>query len=88
MKSLNDLKNKILGKDEKYGPLVDIIDLSRELGCIGEILGKDFEVYDKNNNLVYRIRQKSISVDQLNTLLKELSNLRKRDQENSKKGVK
>jgi len=58
------------------------------------VIGRTFEVYDKDDNLVYTVRQRPIKLTQLNVLLKEVNTLKNIDAENeavkwgSKKGRK
>jgi len=79
---LNHLKNKILGREKKTSLLTDIIDLARELHCLPDIIGRDYEVLDKNGDIIYTIRQKPMKVKQLNVLFDKLCELRKRDKDN------
>jgi hypothetical protein len=85
MKTLNELANNVFAKHNKITELTPIIDLARELGCIGDIIGRNYEVHNPQGELLFVIRQKSISVKQLNTLLKELDILKKIEYEASKK---
>lgn len=81
---IDTLKNRIFNKSkgtDKSG-ITDIIGVVRSLGCLGEVIGRTFEVYDKNNNLVYTIKQKPIKLTQLNILLKEVNTLKNIDAEN------
>lgn len=85
---LETLKNKIFSKKESSNSyLVDIIGLARELKCLPEILGRDFEVYDKDGTLIYTIKQKPITIPQLNILQETISELRKIDKETANKNM-
>ena len=78
------LQEKVLskkGSKVKRTYLTDIVDFIRELGCFGEIIGRDFEVRNPEGELVYTIRQKPIAMKQLNMFMKELWNLKKEDAE-------
>jgi hypothetical protein len=79
-----NLKNKIFAKKSKETVLTPIIKLIRDLGCIDQIIGNDFEVYDAKGKLVYTIRQKPITVPQISTLMKELNNLEIEENESNK----
>ena len=61
-----------------------MIKLIRDLGCIDQIIGKDFEVYDAKGKLVYTIRQKSISVPVIYTLMEELKILEEEENKSVK----
>lgn len=81
---IDALKDRIFSKSkgtDKSG-ITDIIEVVRSLGCLGEIIGRTFEVYDKTDNLVYTVRQKPIKLSQLNVLLKEVNTLKNIDAEN------
>ncbi len=77
------LKDRVLGKKGKSQEteLTGLLSMVREFGCLGEIIGRDFEVRDKKGKLVYTIRQKPIAICQINTLLKEFDVLKKLDAE-------
>lgn len=80
MKSqVNNLKERILGKKSESSGLTNLMELIREFGCFGDILGRDFEVKDKSGELVYTIRQKPMAIKQMNVLMKELYILKKLD---------
>lgn len=84
---LEKLKNKIFSKKSgaETTELTSIVDLARELGAIGDILGREFEVYDKEGKLAYTVKQKSMKLSLLNSLLKELIILKKIDADNQSK---
>jgi hypothetical protein len=77
------LKERILNKKGKGDKtkLTDILDLVREFSCLGEIIGRDFEVKDKDGKLIYTIHQKPITISQLNVIFKEFATLKKLDAE-------
>lgn len=81
---IQTLKNKVFEKKSKETVLTPIIKIMRELGCIDQILGNDFEVYDAKGKLVYTIRQKPISLPQVYTLMQELSDLESVENESNK----
>lgn len=80
---LQTLKNRIFGKksSSQGTVLTDILEMAMNAGCVGEIIGRDFEVRDSQGNLVYTIRQKPITTAQLNTLLMEFSRIQRRQDE-------
>ncbi len=77
---IDQLKERIL-KNKKGTELTNILGMVREFGCLGEIIGRDFEIRNPEGKLVYKIHQKPIAIKQLNVLLKEFMNLRKLDDE-------
>lgn len=78
---INRLKDRIFGKKNQETDLTRILMVAREFGCLGEIIGRDYEVRDPNGKLQFLIRQKPIAVKQLNTLLKEFRTIKKADDE-------
>ncbi len=70
---LEGLKNLVMGKKSgfKETELTDILDMAREFGCLGEIIGRDFEIRNPKGELVYVVHQKPIAIIQVNNLLKE-----------------
>lgn len=83
---IENLKNKLLHKEGiKRTVLTDILDLAREFSCLGEIIGRKFVVKDENGKLIATIEQRPMALKQLNTVMKELSNLKKIDAENEAK---
>ncbi len=82
MKSpIEQLKERILAKRGKNQEtkLTGLLFMAREFSCLGEIIGRDFEVKDSKGKLVYTIRQKPMALCQLNTLLKEIGALKELD---------
>ena len=78
---VDSLKERILQKNKSTSGLTNILELIRELGCFGDIIGREFEVKDTEGNVVYNIRQKPIKVKQMNVLLEELYIMKKLDNE-------
>lgn len=79
---IESLKSRILhkkGAERTY--LTDLMDLAREFGCLGEIIGRRYEVFDANGKLAFIIEQKPMALKQVNAVMKELSNLKKMDAE-------
>ncbi|HUU88654.1 MAG TPA: hypothetical protein VMX17_12995 [Candidatus Glassbacteria bacterium] len=77
------LKERILEKkgSKKETELTSLLNMVREFSCLGEIIGRDFEVKDSNGKLIYTISQKPIAIKQMNTLLKEFATLKRMDDE-------
>jgi len=88
MNQLSHLKDKILNKKKDYGLLTDLVELAKELGCLPDIIGRDYEVRDDKGKIIYTIRQKAMSINQLNTLMNQLQLVHKRENERMKKGNK
>jgi hypothetical protein len=90
MSKIETLKQKLLEKESKVQitNLTRVVNLMKQLGIGGEIIGREFEVYDKNGELVYTIIQKPFLVNQINVLeneLKILAELEKEEYEKSSK---
>jgi len=81
MKQLNDLKDRVLNKKGTTSSITSILEFIRELGCFSEVIGRDFEVFDKNGDMAYTIRQKPMAISQVRTLLEEFFILKKLDNE-------
>jgi len=77
------LKQRIFSKGGKgkKTELTDILDMVREFSCFGEMIGRDYEVRNKEGELLYTVRQKPMAVKQVNVLLKEFAVLKKLDNE-------
>ena len=82
-----DFLNKILHKEDD-DQMLSLAHLSREFSCVNLLTGVDFEIYDANGCLLYRVRQKPISFDQLNCLLKMLHDLNVSESKQMKKSSK
>ena len=80
---INQLRDRVLGKKDKCKEteLTSILFMVREFSCLGELIGRDFEVRNPKGELVYKIRQKPMAIKQLKTLLKELGPLKQLDNE-------
>ncbi len=84
---INQLKERVLGKKgkNKETELTNILDMVREFGCLGEIIGRNFEIRNTEGKLIYTIRQKPMAIKQMNTLLKEFVMLKNLDDEREAK---
>jgi len=80
---INQLKERIFSKKDKSKEteLTNILDIAREFSCLGEIIGRDFEIKDSKGELLYKIHQKPMAIKQMNTLLKEFVTLKTLDNE-------
>ena len=80
---INKLKERVFGKRGRYQEteLTNILDMAREFGCLGEIIGRDFEIRDPKGKLIYTIHQKPMAIKQMNTFLKEFVTLKMKDAE-------
>jgi len=88
LQEINQLKSKLFSKKTKANSLTYVLAMARELGCTGELLGKDFEVRDSKGTLVYTIRQKPIKLKQLIELMKQFIVLKKLEEEEYKNATK
>ncbi len=80
---ISNLKDRIVGKKgkSKETKLTSILSMVREFSCLGEIIGRDFEVKDSKGKLIYTIHQKPMAIKQLKTLLKEFMVIKNMDYE-------
>ncbi len=80
---IGKLKERILGKKGKHkeSELTNILDMVREFSCLGEMMGRDFEIRNPEGKLIYIIHQKPMAIKQMNTLLKEFATLKNLDNE-------
>lgn len=81
MKQISDLKDRVLKKKRTQTELTGMLDMIRELGCFSEVIGRDYEIFDKDGKIVYTIRQKPMAISQVKTLVEELQILKKLDTE-------
>lgn len=83
---LEKLNNLIFKKNQNVATeLTNLLEMVREFSCLGEIIGRDFEVRDTKGKLVYAIRQKPMKIIQMNTLLKEFVKIKNLDNEREAK---
>ena len=83
MGQLENLKNRVFGKKRSVTEtkLTGMMEMARGFGCIGEIIGRDYEILDKSGNVIYTIRQKPMKVKQMRSLVKEFIVLKRLDHE-------
>lgn len=81
MDPINQLKERILSKkgSNQQSELTDMLNMVREFSCLGEIMGRDFEIKNPDGELVYTIHQKPMAIKQMHTLVKEFITLKKMD---------
>lgn len=87
MGPIEKLQGKIFGgkNGAEATELTSILDLARDFGALGDIIGREFKVYNKEGELVYTIKQDSMKLSQLNNLIREHVILKKIDNENQMK---
>jgi len=80
---IDSLKARIFGsKKNKRTALTDLVDVARELGCLGDILGREFEIKDTNGRVIYTIKQKPINIKQYALIASQLMKLKQEDWNN------
>lgn len=75
MNGIEDLKNRIFSKEKKETPLEDTdvaVRLVRELGCLADVIGREYEVLSPNGEVIAKIRQNPMSIKQFNILSKSV----------------
>ena len=80
---INRLKERILEKKgtKKETELTTMLNMVREFSCLGEIIGREFEVKDSKGKVIYTISQKPMAIKQMNTLIREFAVLKRIDDE-------
>lgn len=80
---IDKLKDKVLGDKigKKGTQLTALIQMAREFGCLGEIVGRDFEVLNKKGECICTIRQKPLCISQIQTLFHEFRVIKEIDAE-------
>ena len=84
---LSQLKDRVLGdsSNEKGISPTSLWYLIKELKCLPDILGREYEVEYDSQNRIKSIRQKPISIPTLMVLFKEMEKDYKRQEKQSKK---
>lgn len=77
---LQKLQNRIAKKGKTYSSIESVVDLIRELSCLSDVIGRTYEVCDPEGKIVFTIKQKPITSIQLNVLLRELNDLKAKEQ--------
>ena len=80
---IQKLKERILEKKgtKKETELTTMLNMVREFSCLGEIIGREFEVKDSKGKVIYTISQKPMAIKQMNTLIREFAVLKRIDDE-------
>ena len=76
---IDTLRKKIFNKEKKLSLSETIVTLAREVHCLGDILGQDYDVFDPNGKLVFKIRQKPLKSVQLNIILDALTKIKQKE---------
>ena len=84
---LNKLKSKIFDRN-RFSDISGIYYLLKDLKCLPEVIGREYDVLDKDGKLVYTIIQKPMTIPQFQVLLKELTEHNKRESREMNKGRK
>lgn len=72
MNQLNKLKSRILDKrGVEPGELSGLLDMARTFHCLGDILGRTYEIKDGNGKIKYIIEQKALNIRQVNYLIEQ-----------------
>lgn len=81
MSKIEALKNRLFNKEEtdNLTGLHAIIDMSREFGCLQQLLGAEFEVFNANGKLLYVVKQKPLTIAQTKLLVSLLGDLREKE---------
>jgi hypothetical protein len=82
---LGNLANRVLGKETELrtqtSDLTPIVNLMKQIGLAGDIVGREFEVYNPEGQLQFIVKQKPIGLNQINILLEELDILNRLEAE-------
>ena len=76
---IDTLKKKIFNKEKKLSLSETIVTLAREVHCLGDSVGQEYDVYDPNGKLVFKIKKKPLKSIQLNIILDALTKLKKKE---------
>jgi hypothetical protein len=83
LSNLNNLKEKLQNKDSG-DEVTSLYYLIKELGCLPDIIGREYEVVYEGNKIV-KIIQKPIPITTLQVLIQELNEDNKRQEKEMKK---
>ena len=83
--SVNELKNRILGKTNQSDGLSGLVSFSREMGCLGDLIGREYEIKSPDGKVLYIVRQKAMKVKDLMILMKCLNEILKKERKTLKK---
>ena len=82
---LDQLKQKLQNKDEEGNLVTSLYYLIKELKCLPEVIGREFEVEYNEKGQISRIIQKPMSISTLTVLFHELEEDMKRQEKDMKK---
>ena len=84
LSQLDKIRQKVSGQSEDSDITTSLFYLMKELGCLPDILGREYEVIYEGNR-IKKIIQKPISIPALNILFKEMEkDYKKQEQEMNK----
>lgn len=83
---VNQIRDRVKNKNSVLSSVDILVDCARELGCLSDIIGREYEITDNAGNIIARIHQKPMKLLQLNTILKSLDKLHKKEKEAMEKG--
>ncbi|KKK90441.1 hypothetical protein LCGC14_2722980 [marine sediment metagenome] len=69
---LDKLKARIKGNEEEVTIPTEFYLLAKELGCVADLLGREYEVEYDSKGRIKRIRQLPMSVPSFVTLMREM----------------
>ena len=84
---LDRLKSKLQGRDNQITINTEIYLLAKELGCLPDLLGREYEVVYEGDK-IKRIIQKPISIPSFINLMEEMRSDYKRQEQEMKKANK
>ena len=84
LSQLDKIKQKVSGESGETGITTSLYYLIKELGCLPDILGREYEVIYEGNK-IKKIIQKPISIPSLMVLFKEMEKDYKKQERESKK---
>ena len=82
---LDKLKQNVTKQSSKVTVITEIYLLAKELGCLGDLLGREYEFIRKNEKIV-GFRQKPITVPAFVEMMNELEKDYRRQEKQTKKG--
>ena len=82
---LDQLKQKLQSKGDDGNTVTSLYCLIKELHCLPEIIGREFEVEYDNEGRIKKIRQLPMSIPTLAILFHELEEDQKRQEKDMKK---
>lgn len=77
---------KRITQGNKNSEIQGLIHLMKELPGIDAVLGTEYEIRDKNGDIIYTIKKRGLDYEQIKLLLEELPKYEKALEKNSNKG--